>query len=259
MVYLLLERRLDMGKKKEIQIDGQLCFDMNTNSEHYVVQANELIEGKQNLKLNSAKIMRALIMQIKPDDDELKSYVIGIPELSKMLDVGAENLYRNMDSITDDILTNHVAIKDQHQGKFIKIQWVTACAYEKGIGLAVKMNPLLKPFLLNLQEHYTQYQLENILAMKSVYAIRIYELIQKEQIMKFIPKDGTYIVLTVKEIREACDCENKYEKISQFKAKVVDVAVKEIQRTTMYKISYDCLKKGRTIEAIRFYINLIYH
>lgn len=246
-------------RKKSLEIEGQLCFDMDTKSEHYVVQANELIEGKQNLKLNSAKIMRALIMQIKPDDDELKSYVISIPELARLLDIGSENLYRNIDSITDDILTNHVAIKDQQQGKFIKIQWVTACAYEKGVGLAVKMNPLLKPFLLNLQEHYTQYQLENILAMKSVYAIRIYELLQKEQIVKFIPRSGTHITLTVKEIREACDCEDKYDKISQFKVKVLDVAVKEIQRTTMYKISYECLKKGRSIEAIRFYINMIYH
>lgn len=247
-----------MGKSG-LQIDGQICFDLNTNSENYVVQANELIKGKQNLKLNSAKIIRALIMQIRPDDDELKSYVIGIPELSKMLDVRAANLYRDIDSITDDILTNHVAIKDRKQGKFIKIQWVTACAYEKGVGLAVKMNPLLKPFLLNLQAHYTQYELENILAMKSIYAIRIYELIQKEHINKRIPKDGTYIVLTVKEIREACCCENKYEKISQFKAKVLDVAVREIQRTTAYTISYDCIKKGRTIESIRFFVNLIYH
>jgi plasmid replication initiation protein len=248
-----------MAKKKELELEGQLCFDMNTNSEHYVVQANELIEGKQNLKLNSAKIMRTLIMQIKPDDDELKSYVIGIPELSKLLNIGPENLYRNMDSITDDILKNHVAIKNQQQGKFIKIQWVTACAYEKGVGLAVKMNPLLKPFLLNLKKHYTQYQLENVLAMKSVYAIRIYELIQKEQISRRIPRNGTYVVLTVKEIREACDCEKKYEKISQFKAKVLDIAIKEIQRTTNYKINYECLKKGRSIEAIQFNINMAYH
>lgn len=243
-----------MTNKKELQIDGQLCFDINTNSEHYVVQANELIEGKQNLKLNSAKIMRALIMQIKPDDDELKSYVIEIPELSKMLDVGAENLYRNMDSITDDILTNHVAIKDHCGGKFIKIQWVSACVYEKGIGLAVKMNPLLKPFLLNLQKHYTQYQLENILAMKSVYAIRIYELLQKEQIMRCIPENGIYITLTIQQIREACDCETKYDKISQFKVKVVETAIKEIERTTFYKIDYTYLKKGRSINAVRFHV-----
>lgn len=252
-------KEIYMSSKKSLCMDGQICFDMNTNSEHYVVQANEFIEGKQNLKLNSAKIMRTLIMQIKPDDDDFHSYVIGITELSKLLGIGSENLYRTIDSITDDILTNHVAIKDRRENKFIKIQWVTSCEYKKGLGLAVTMNPLLKPFLLNLQDHYTQYQLEDILAMKSVYAIRLYELIQKEHMLKFIPKTGTYIILSVKDIRAACNCEDKYEKISQFKAKVLDVAVKEIQRTTMYTISYDCLKNGRSIESIRFFVNLAYH
>lgn len=245
-------------KKNELQIEGQLCFEMNTSTHYYVAQANELIEGKQNLKLNSAKIMRALIMQIKPDDDELKSYFISINDLSKMLNVKSANLYRDIDGITDDILTNHVAIKDPKNGKFMKIQWVSACAYEKGVGLAIKINPLLKPFLLNLQEHYTRYQLENILAMKSVYALRIYELLLKEQKQKekYIPKDGREIVLTVQEIREACGCEDKFEKISQFKARVLDIAVKEITRTTTYDLSYECLKHGRSIEAIRFFIKV---
>ena len=139
------------------------------------------------------------------------------------------------------------------------IQWVTACAYEKGVGLAVKMNPLLKPFLLGLQERYTQYQLENILAMKSVYAIRIYELLMKEQMTRFIPADGVSVILAIKTIREACDCETKYEKISQFKSKVIDIAVKEICRCTSYTVSYECLKKGRSIEAFRFHLNSKYN
>lgn len=120
-------------------------------------------------------------MQIKPEDDDLKSYLISIPDLAKLLKISSANIYRDIDEITDDILKNHVAIKDPIKGRFIKIQWVSACAYEKGIGLAIKINPLLKPFLLNLQDHYTQYQLEEVLAMKSVYAIRIYELLQKEK------------------------------------------------------------------------------
>lgn len=143
-----------MGKKKDYQLNGQLCFDFNTNTEHYVVQSNELLEGKQNLKLNSAKIVRALIMQIKPDDEELKSYFISVQELAKMLHISAANLYRDMDTITDDILTNHVAIKDYQQGKFMKIQWVTACAYEKE-SIGRKMNPLLKPFIGIAREVYS--------------------------------------------------------------------------------------------------------
>ena len=55
-----------MGKDK----DGQALVPINTNDERYVAQANEFVEGRQNLKLNSAKIMRAVIMQINADDDE---------------------------------------------------------------------------------------------------------------------------------------------------------------------------------------------
>ena len=88
--------------------------------------------------------------------------------------------------------------------------------------------------------------------MKSVYAIRIYELLMKEQMTRFIPADGVSVILAIKTIREACDCETKYEKFSQFKSKVIDIAVKEICRCTSYTVSYECLKKGRSIEAFRF-------
>ena len=40
-------------------------------------------------------------MQIKPDDEELKSYFISVQELAKMLHISAANLYRDMDTITD--------------------------------------------------------------------------------------------------------------------------------------------------------------
>ena len=248
-----------MSKKEYQTITGQICLNMNINVHNYVVQANKLISGKQNLKLNSAKILRTLIMQITPQDDEFKSYCISIPRLSKLLGISTDNLYRDMDSITDDILSNPVSIKDHELGEFVKIPWVTVCAYKKGIGFIAQMNPLLKPFLLNLQEKYTQYQLDSILAMKSVYAIRIFELIMKESIMKYIPKEGTSILLTIQEIREACSCEDKFERISNFKEKVLDVAVKEIERTTMYTLSYDCVKSGRHIYAVRFFINMFYH
>lgn len=247
---------------KDSQVSGQLCMDLspvNMNSEHYVVQSNALLEGKQNLKLNSAKILRSIIMQIKPDDDDFKGYYITIPELSRMLNIGTENLYRNIDSITDDILNNSVAIKDYTQGNFSKYPWASLCEYKSGSGLMIKMNPLLKPLLLGLKERYTQYQLEDILAMRSVYAIRIYELLQRDQIMRYLPQDGAYIILTVQEIKEACDCEDKYERISQFKEKVIDVAIKEIVRCTIYNVNYECIKNGRTIEKLRFYVNRKYH
>ena len=40
----------------------------------------------------------------------------------------------------------------------------------------------MKPYLLGLQNNYTEYTLDNILAMKSVYGIRIFELLQEKTI-----------------------------------------------------------------------------
>ena len=34
----------------------------------------------------------------------------------------------------------------------------------------------------------------------------------KEQMTRFIPADGVSVILAIKTIREACDCETKYEK-----------------------------------------------
>ena len=78
-----------MGRgKKAKQLDGQLClFDFCTDSSNYVVQANSLIGGRQALKLNSAKLVRAAIMQVVKEDTELKPYIITIKEFASLLQI----------------------------------------------------------------------------------------------------------------------------------------------------------------------------
>ena len=60
-------------------------------------------------------------------------------------------------------------------------------------------------------------------------------------------------------MRECLDCENKYLEFSNFKARVIDTAVKEINRVTLYRVSYDVIKKGRAADKIKFYVNMVYH
>lgn len=246
------------GKK---QIDGQLSFDFCLDTRNYVVQANNLIGGKQALKLNSAKLIRSAIMQVVRDDEELKPYIITIKELADLLGVPASNIYRDIESITDDIISNPVYVREEKRGKtirFIKIPWVTRCEYKADVGVALKLNEELKPFLINLKEHYTQYTLQEVLAMKSVYAIRIFEMLQSKVMSKTLPKDGVMIEISVQEIRECCDCEDKYPAFGNFKSKVIDQAVKEINRVTVFYVDYSYIKKGRSVVAIVFHINMCY-
>lgn len=174
-----------------------------------------MIGGKQALKLNSAKLIRAAIMQIRKEDQELKPYIITISELSKLLHIPKSNIYRDIDEITDDILNNPVFVREEIYGnsgkkvRWIKMPWATRCEYHSDIGVALKLNDELKPLLLNLQDHYTQYSLDEILVMKSVYAIRLYELLQSKIMSRVLPRSGIDIKLSIEEIRECCGCDGK--------------------------------------------------
>ena len=244
------------------QIEGQLSFDFCLDTRNYVCQANALVGGKQALKLNSAKLIRAAIMQVVRDDEELKPYIITISELAELLNVPKSNIYRDIDDITDDILNNPVYIREEAGKKvrWIKIPWVTRCEYNSDIGVALKLNDELKPFLLNLKEHYTQYTLDSILVMKSVYAIRLYELLQSKIMTRILPRAGTDIELSVETLKECCGCESKaYNTFSNFRNRVIDIAVKEINEKTLFTLSYDYVKKGKSVIALIFHINMKYH
>lgn len=252
-----------MGRGSKVkQIDGQICFDFCTDSSQYIVQANKLIDGKQSLKLNSAKLIRAAIMQIKPEDDEIKPYIVTIKDFAKLLEIDTSNVYKYADGITDDILKNPVFIRENDNGKnvrWVKIPWVSFCEYSADAGIAIKLNDMLKPFLLQLREHYTQILLQEILAMKSVYAIRIFELLQSKIMCKVLPKEGVHIIISVQELRECCDCTDKLKQFTHFKTKVLDIAKNEIERVTSYCLDYSYIKTGRSVTSIDFLINVKYH
>src|SRR5699024_6215413 len=103
--------------------------------------------------------------------------------------------------------------------RWVKIPWVSFCEYNADVGIAIKLNDLLKPFLLQLQKHYTQIVLEDILAMKSVYAIRIFEMLQSKVMSKLLPKEGVHIIIPVQEIRECCDCVRSEEHTSELQSR----------------------------------------
>ena len=248
------------------QIEGQLSFDFCLDTRNYVCQANSLVGGKQALKLNSAKLIRAAIMQIAKEDKELKPYIITISELAKLLNVTKSNIYRDIDSITDDILNNPVYVREEtcNRGnkkvRWIKMPWVTRCEYHSDVGIALKLNDELRPLLLNLQDHYTQYALDEILVMKSVYAIRLYELLQSKIRSRVLPKAGTNIELSIETIKECCGCEGKsYNIFSNLRNRVIDIGVKEINKKTLFTVSYDYVKKGKTVIGLIFHINMKYH
>lgn len=92
--------------------------------------------------------------------------------------------------------------------------------------------------------------------MKSVYAIRIYEIIMSKMTIKNIPSNGVPIEIKIEDIRKTCGCENKILKLSEFKRKVLDISAQEITNKTEYNVTYDNgEKEGKKILSIIFHVN----
>ena len=247
------------GKRPITEIDSQLAIsEFMPDVSLPVVQSYTLINGKQSLKLNSAKLVRAAIMQLEKGDSGFKPYIITIQEIAKILNISASNTYRDIDNITDDIIKNPVELKQNFPNgkeKWIKIPWVSRCEYNSDIGLLIRLNDDLAPLLLNLQEFMSQYSYEEIAEMRSVYSIRIFELLMS-RIHQNLEPDKTFpVIISLQEIREACDCVGLYSEYSNLKLRVIDPAVEDINKNTSSNISYRCLKSSRKVVALEFSIS----
>lgn len=230
-------------------------FDMCLNTEHYVVMSNDLIKGKQSMGINELKLLRLTIMQVVLDDDDFKTYRVGIQDLAKLIGIDSSNIYREVRNMCKNLLRCVVEIGDGNsKHKWTAFQWVSRCKYDGNGTLEIQLHDDLKPYLLKMNKWYTQYILGSTIQMSSVYAIRIFELLFMELKNRKIG-NGITLSLSVETIRKACDCENKLLKMSDFRRKVIDMATKEINEKTDFHVLAEPYKRGRSIAGFNFILN----
>ena len=227
---------------------------MTYNSEHYTVAANDIIRGKQSMTLQTARLIRLLITQVVKEDKDLKTYSCKITDLAKFLNVPRNNLYRDIYQICVAALDSKVYIgtgNPRHPWKMFP--WISMAEYDGKGTLTLRLSEQIKPYVLELDKWFTQYQLKNILEFNSYYAIRLYEIIKCE--------DGatggmqSALEFEFDELRQYFDCENKYKKNNDFIRKVIEVAIREINEKSDLWINPTYKKWGRAITSVSFEIH----
>lgn len=240
------------------------------NKNYYVVQANELVRGRQDeLTLLEAKLVRLAIAQVLKDDTDLKTYVCNVSSLAKFLGVKRQNIYREVidrkekDSITETLARKIIKIKTERGSKII--HWIESATYEDGV-ITYKLSEELKPYLIGLNELFTRYGYEEILKLSTNYAIRLYELLYSYANMPFRegPTDFTIgaehlekgeIGFPVEYLREYFNCNDKYPNASDFIKRVIAPGIADINEKTLFPCTYRALKEGKKITSIVFKID----
>ena len=104
----------------------------------------------------------------------------------------------------------------------------------------------MKPYLLQLKERYTQYELLYTLAMRSQYSIRIYELLKSYECQR-----GK--IFDIDELKKILFAE-KYKLFGDFKRKVLNIAMREINELSDISVTYGVIKESRRFAKIEFII-----
>lgn len=235
------------------------AFPVKYNKEHYVVMSNDIIRGKQELSLQEARLLRLVITQVVKEDKDLKTYKIKLREYAEYFDITHQSIFRDIKDICHSLMSRVITIeKKAANGKktWEMLHWVQYAKYDDNGCVTIMLSEQLKPFVLELEKWFTQYKFQEILSMRSYYAIRMYELLRcQDGISKY---SSNYHEISMADLRFYFACDDKFKKVSQFKAKVIDTAIGEINEKSDIFVTADYIKTGRTITAVRFNIRTNY-
>ena len=227
---------------------GKDKYEIIQDRNNLVVKSNELIRNtRYSLTEKEQKIVIYLMSLIARDDDSLNEIKLSISEFCHIVGINNSG-------------NNYIKVKNAIQGiadkswwintdkKDILFRWIDTAIIEKNSGIiTVKLSQSLKPYLIQLKEDFTKYELINVLMLRGKYTIRLYELLKSYLWL------GEWTI-ELDKLKEIIQC-FKYEEYKEFNRNVISYAIKEINDCTDLQISYETKRKGRRVEKIKFKIN----
>lgn len=216
---------------------------------YFVAKRSELItRSRFSLSVQTQKTLLYLISRIKPDDPAGQQYKINIKDYCRVCGYSTDSGYYYQE-IKSDIkaLASVGAWIETAPGREELFRWLDTAIVDKNDGtLTVTFHTSVAPYLFDLRERYTQYSLFNILAMRSKYSIRLYELL-------CAVKWQQNVIYDLSDLKIRLDAQN-YEKYSHFSARVLEPAIAEINAYTDLLIGYTPIKSGKAYTGIDFTI-----
>ena len=216
-----------------------------------IVKANELIQKSRfNLQLQEQKIILYLISKIKPEDIELKEQLFEIQDFCEICGLDSSNgaNYIYIKKTLKDLRDKSIWIT-LDDGSETVLSWLDTVILNQNSGtVKIKISEMMKPYLLFLQERYTQYELLYTLTMKSQYSLRLYELLKSYEFQRAR-------IFDIDELKLRLSAES-YERFPDFKRYVLNKAITEINTLSDIDITYRIIKESRRYAKIEFTIKI---
>ncbi len=219
-----------------------------------VVKDNALIDASFNLSLVEQRLMLLAIVEAREIQDLTPDTPIEIKASSyrEQYNTDSSEAYKQLSEATKQLFNRQFSYIDKYKGDdaITVSRWLNEATYINNKGtVVIYLNRNVISMISRLEANFTKYLLEQVSDFKSQYSIRLYELLIK---YKDVGNSKKY---TIEEIRSLLGIGvNEYKVLADFKKRVLDLAVKEINDKTDTTIKYEQFKEGRNISHILFKI-----
>ena len=231
--------------------------DIREQQEYYVVKSNELIQkARYNLTVQQQKLILYCISKIKMNDSPDTLYEFSLDEVCSVLNLALDEGGFYYKSLKDDFMhlttRSWITFPDKSEGTF---SWFSDSYVIPLSGtVQVRFHEKMAPYLFELKNRYTQYQLYEVLVFKNKYAIRLYEIIRsfimQDELKKETEKEITFSIDELRGLLSA----PQYKRWVDFNRFVLEPAVEEINTLSdLIRIKYKpCKNHSRSFETLLF-------
>ena len=241
---------------------------MNSINEQRVVKLENNFVLQQNYKMPALeqKVMLCLISSIDPKAEQFYEKMIPVTEIQSMLtgEVSKKwgSFYDRLEDLTKRLFDSGVILESELMKKvksrrrFFEI--IEPARNESGSTcIRFVFSRWMEPHLLNLKK-YVQFQLNEVVPMKSGHSIRIYMMLRAFRDSKRAYEKVSKKSYTLEDLQHKLLLHDKYSGKygpSNFQKKVVDKAVEEINQCspTIY-VTHEKVKTGRKFMGFEFTI-----
>jgi plasmid replication initiation protein len=224
-----------------------------TEVTHSYTQSNELIQSCYKMTLSEKRLLILGTSQLNPKDsyldlDRANPIIIKVTaeDWIKIYEDDSRNAYRDMRQAAKKIFKRSIVLHPS-VGIEEEFHWFDKAKYDDNKNeVTLQFNHDTATRLIGMDGDFTSVKLLAVNKLRKSSAIKLYEIAKNIYDMKGI---GEWLI---EDFRHAMECEDKYPVMKDFKRRIINPALEEVNLQTDLRVEIEYLKNKRQVARLRF-------
>jgi plasmid replication initiation protein len=218
-----------------------------------VVKDNALINASYNLDLVEQRLILLAIIEARQSGKGINAndpLTIHAESYINQFSAHRNTAYEGLKSACKALFSRYFTYQEPRGKAIANIQsrWVSQIAYiDEQAKVEIIFAPAIIPLITRLEKEFTKYDIQQVSGLSSGYAIRLYELLIAWR------STGKTPIIEINEFRKKLGVlDTEYKQMNNFKSRVLEPAITQINEKTDIKIKVEQHKTGRSITGFSF-------